>query len=109
MTPNLPQKLWRPLSEVKAFITKLPEGASLSEVKNKVGAFKTLNRKEKNELLSYLKMRESVLILECRPLSAKRATLILRHKRFGYPKSITGYEYPLIKTDRAAYSGESER
>ncbi|MFQ6288181.1 hypothetical protein ACLMPM_22720 [Yersinia enterocolitica] len=95
MTPNLPQRLWRPLSEVKSFVERFPNGVKLADVKNKVGAFKTLKTKEQSELLEFLQSRESILVLDCKAPTAKRVTQFLRHKKYGWPKSIPGYIFPL--------------
>ncbi|HHH0025849.1 TPA: hypothetical protein ACPZLD_002200 [Yersinia enterocolitica] len=97
MTPNLPQRLWRPLAEVKSFVERFPDGVKLADVKNKVGAFKTLKTKEQSELLEFLQSRESILVLDCKAPTAKRITQFLRHKKYGWPKSIPGYIYPLTK------------
>lgn len=95
MTPNLPQKLWRPLSEVKSYVEKFPDGVFLADVKNRVGGFKTLKTKEQSELLEFIRSRENILVLPCKKVNAKRTTMMLRHKKFGFPKVIPGYVYPV--------------
>ncbi len=107
MTPStLPNKLWRAASEVKSFVEKFPDGVILTDVQSKVEAYKALNRKEQNTLLDFLRTRESILMFECRPLSAKYPTIMLRHKRFGYPKTISGHEYPLYPSPKIASNNQ---
>lgn len=97
LTPNLPNKLWRPLSEVKAFVTRMPDGVYLPDLKAKVASFRALNNKEQAELINFIRARENILVLECRPLHAKRTTLMFRHKRYGHPNEMPGFEYPIKK------------
>ncbi|AJW29000.1 hypothetical protein Z042_26310 [Chania multitudinisentens RB-25] len=107
MTPStLPNKLWRAASEVKSFVEKFPDGVILADVKSKVEAYKALNRKEQYALMDFLQARESILMLECRPLSAKHPIIMLRHKRFGYPKTIPGYEFPLCPLPKIALNNQ---
>ncbi len=45
-TPSvLPQKLWRPLAEIKNFVEKMPDGVRLTEVTKKVKTFAETVRK----------------------------------------------------------------
>lgn len=92
MTPStLPQKLWRPLAEVKNFIEKMPEGAKLSEVVRKVKTFSELSGKERNNLVTFLNERESVLVIKARPDGGKNNVVFLRHKKYGFPNQIDGF------------------
>lgn len=96
MTPTtLPQKLWRPLAEVKSFVEKMPDGVSLTKLSQKIGAFGTLGKREKDSLITFLEQRESILVLQARPVKGKNIVTFLRHKRFGYPREMPGYVYPL--------------
>ncbi|EQC1079139.1 hypothetical protein ACY2HL_000960 [Enterobacter roggenkampii] len=96
MTPaTLPSKLYRPLAEVKSFVEKMPEGVTLTKLSNKVGAFGSLSKREKDSLIEFLEQRESILVLQARPLNGKNMMTFLRHKKYGYPTTIPGYVYPL--------------
>ncbi|HHR5325269.1 TPA: hypothetical protein ACS6DF_004578 [Salmonella enterica subsp. enterica] len=96
MTPStLPSKLYRPLAEVKSFVEKMPEGVTLTKLSNKVGAFGSLSKREKDSLIEFLEQRESILVLQARPLNGKNMMTFLRHKKYGYPTTIPGYIYPL--------------
>lgn len=96
MTPaTLPSKLYRPLAEVKSFVEKMPEGVTLTKLSNKVGAFGSLSKREKDSLVEFLEQRESILVLQARPLNGKNMMTFLRHKKYGYPTTIPGYIYPL--------------
>lgn len=95
MTPsNLPTKLYRPLSEVKSYVEKMPDGVKLSTLSHKVGAFGGLSRREKQIIVDHLNERESVIVINCKAIRGKNLTTFLRHKKFGYPKEIPGYIYP---------------
>ncbi|QPW26463.1 hypothetical protein F8538_06175 [Edwardsiella ictaluri] len=91
MSPSsLPQKLWRPLGEVKSYIEKMPDGVTIYDLSRKVESFSKLSTKEKRRLIEYLDERESVIVLKIiKPGSNKRITT-LRHKKFGYPKNENG-------------------
>ncbi|WP_094543050.1 hypothetical protein [Citrobacter freundii] len=96
MTPaTLPSKLYRPLAEVKSFVEKMPEGVTLTKLSNKVGAFGSLNKKEKDSLIEFLEQRESIIVLQAKHLNGKNMMTFLRHKKFGYPSEIPGYLYPV--------------
>ncbi|CAI1835579.1 Uncharacterised protein [Serratia grimesii] len=98
MTPSiLPQKLWRPMAEVKAYVEKMPNGVKSSVLRNKVGAYSSLSTKERNLLLRHLNERESILVFEAMAVGGKNATTFLRHKKYGFPKDIPGYTYPIPK------------
>lgn len=98
MTPSiLPQKLWRPIAEVKAFVEKMPNGVKSSVLKNKVGAYSSLSTKERNLLLKHLSERESIFVYEAIAVGGKNATTFLRHKKYGIPKDIPGYVFPIPK------------
>lgn len=96
MTPStLPSKLYRPLAEVKSFAEKMPDGVTLTRLSNKVGAFGSLSKREKDSLIEFLEQRESILVLQAKPLNGKNVMTFLRHKKYGYPNSIPGYAFPL--------------
>lgn len=96
MTPaTIPSKLYRPLAEVKSYVEKMPEGVTLTRLSNKVGAFGSLNKREKEALIEFLEQRESILVLHARPVNGKNMMTFLRHKKYGYPNSIPGYIYPV--------------
>ncbi|HAT7592734.1 TPA: hypothetical protein JAW44_002489 [Citrobacter werkmanii] len=96
MTPStLPSKLYRPLAEVKSFVEKMPDGVTLTRLSNKVGAFGSLSKREKDSLIEFLEQRESILVLQAKPLNGKNVMTFLRHKKYGYPNSIPGYAFPL--------------
>lgn len=98
MTPSsLPTKLYRPLAEVKSFVEKMPDGVSLTKLSNKVGAFGSLNKREKDNLIEFLESRESILVIQAKPVNGKNVMKFLRHKKYGYPQAIPGYIYPLSK------------
>lgn len=98
MTPStLPNKLWRSLAEVKRYVEKMPCGVLERDLKTKVSAFGSLNKKEQLQLIEFLSSRESILVLKVIKKGNKKPTTILRHKKYGYPKSIDGYEYPIKK------------
>ncbi|MCW2255765.1 hypothetical protein M2263_001856 [Providencia alcalifaciens] len=101
MTPStLPNKLWRSLGEIKRYVEKMPEGVPERDLKNKVSAFGALNGKERLQLVEFLESRESILVLRAIKHGNKKPTNILRHKKYGYPKSIDGYEYPIQKKQK---------
>ena len=88
MTPNLPQKLWRPLAEVKSFVEKMPDGVDLTTLRDKVSCYASLNKKEKASLILFLEARESIFVIKERKENhVGREKTILRHKKFGYPKA----------------------
>ncbi|EBZ0015912.1 hypothetical protein ABN36_18220 [Salmonella enterica subsp. enterica] len=96
MTPaTLPQKLWRPVAEIKRYLEKMPEGVTLKTLSHKVGGFGSLSKREKASLVAFLKQRESVLIIQAKPVNGKNLITFLRHKKYGYPQSIPGYVYPI--------------
>ena len=85
MTPNLPQKLWRPLSEVKSYVEKFPDGVSLSALREKVSCYAALQKKDRIVLINHLEGRESILVVkDCSGNGRPKTTL--RHKKYGYPK-----------------------
>lgn len=109
MTPSiLPQKLWRPMAEVKAFVEKMPNGVKSSVLRNKVGAYSSLSAKERNLLLKHLSERESILVYEAMATGGKNATTFLRHKKYGFPKDIPGYTYPIPKRQILTLQKEPE-
>ncbi|ANZ87772.1 TPA: hypothetical protein I9Y23_004912 [Kluyvera ascorbata] len=88
MTPaTLPQKLWRPLAEVKNYIEKMPDGVKLLDVSRKVENFGKLSAKEKKQLVDFLGERESIIVLKIKKAGGQNGMTLLRHKKYGYPKS----------------------
>ncbi|HCR0070224.1 TPA: hypothetical protein ACM2XI_004707 [Enterobacter hormaechei] len=88
MTPStLPQKLWRPMAEVKNYIEKMPDGVKLLDVSRKVEVFGKLSGKEKKQLVDFLGERESIIVLKVKKVGGSNGMTLLRHKKYGYPKS----------------------
>lgn len=85
------------MAEVKAYVEKMPNGVKSSVLRNKVGAYSSLSTKERNLLLRHLNERESILVFEAMAVGGKNATTFLRHKKYGFPKDIPGYTYPIPK------------
>lgn len=105
MTPaTLPTKLYRPLEEVKSFVEKMPDGVTLTKLSNKIGVFGSLNKREKDSLIEFLEARESILVIQAKPVNGKNVMTFLRHKKYGYPSSIPGYVYPLEKPSQSIKS-----
>jgi hypothetical protein len=103
MTPaTIPSKLYRPLAEVKSYVEKMPDGVTLSKLSNKVGAFGSLTKREKDSLIEFLEQRESILVIQAIPVNGKNMMTFLRHKKYGYPKDIPGYKYPTRATEPKA-------
>lgn len=101
MTPStLPNKLWRALSEVKSYVEKFPDGVTLTDIKNKVSAYSQLKTGERGEVIKHIEERSLLLVLKAKNPKSPRLTTFLRHKKYGYPKSIDGYEYPVNKTEK---------
>lgn len=62
-TPSvLPQKLWRPLAEIKNFVEKMPDGVRLTEVTKKVKTFAELSGKERNQLIDFINGKASLYL-----------------------------------------------
>ncbi len=98
MTPAiLPPKLYRPLAEVKSYVEKMPDGVTLTNLSNKVGSFCSLSKNDKDKLIKFLSEREGILVIQAKARAGKNMTTFLRHKKFGYPKEIPGYIYPINK------------
>lgn len=93
MTPStLPNKLWRPLSEVKSLVEKMPEGIIVADITRKIGCFRELSKAERKKLIDFLEARESVFVIKIKRESNAYATTLLKHKKYGYPKSFEGIE-----------------
>lgn len=73
-TPSvLPQKLWRPLAEIKNFVEKMPDGVRLTEVTKKLRRLPNCQEKREtsSSILSingkaslYLRSEKKVLVTE---------------------------------------------
>lgn len=86
-TPSvLPQKLWRPLAEIKNFVEKMPDGVRLTEVTKKVKTFAELSGKERNQLIDFIDKRESIIVFKVRKEGSGNGVTFFRHKKYGYPK-----------------------
>lgn len=96
MTPSsLPTKLYRALGEVKQYVEKMPDGVTLSDIQNKVHYYHELNKKEREQLINHISDRSMLLVLKAKKEKSPRLTTFLRHKKYGYPSEIPGYEYPV--------------
>ncbi|EIC84033.1 hypothetical protein [Serratia sp. M24T3] len=99
MTPStLPNKLWRAASQVKSFVEKMPNGVSLSVIRDKVSAYSSLINHDRKKLVEHLKQRENILVFEVKPPAGGRKATFLRHKKFGWPKDMPCNLAPEIKS-----------
>jgi len=89
----LPQRLWRPLAEVKNFLEKMPSGVKLPQISQKVKTFAALNKKDKDVLIRYLDERESIVVLQARKLDSNYLTTFFFHKKYEIPDQIDGYAW----------------
>lgn len=71
---NLPNKLWRPLAEVKNFVEKMSDGVRLPQMSQKVKSFASLSRKDKDILIRYLNERDCINVIQARPVSGGNLT-----------------------------------
>lgn len=96
MTPSaLPQICWRPLAEVKAYVEKFPDGIDLTTLESRVNTYSKLSRKDKQKLITHLEQRESILVIKANKTGkVGRPKTFLRHKKYGHPKVIPGYDLP---------------
>jgi hypothetical protein len=86
MTPStIPQKLWRPLAEVKSYVEKMPDGVRASDISRKIEVFNKLSKKEKSQLIKFLSERESILVVKVKKQNSVNSSILLRHKKYGYP------------------------
>lgn len=90
---NLPNKLWRPLAEVKNFVEKMSDGVRLPQMSQKVKSFASLSRKDKDILIRYLNERDCINVIQARPLSGGNLTTFFFHQKFGLPSSIPGFDW----------------
>ena len=90
---NLPNKLWRPLAEVKNFVEKMTDGVRLPQMSQKVKSFASLSRKDKDILIRYLNERDCINVIQARPLSGGNLTTFFFHQKYGMPSSIPGYDW----------------
>ncbi|WP_437216643.1 hypothetical protein [Pectobacterium sp. LFLA-215] len=84
---TLPNKLWRPLSEVKSYVEKIPDGVLLTDLNKKVDVFSSLSQKEKKQLIEFLGNRESIFVVKGKKQNSANEVTILRHKKYGYPRN----------------------
>lgn len=93
MTPStLPNKLWRPLSEVKSLVEKMPEGIMVADITRKIDCFRELSKAERKKLIDFLEARESIFVIKVKRDGNTYAGTLLKHKKYGYPKSLEGVE-----------------
>jgi len=90
---NLPNKLWRPLAEVKNFVEKMSDGVRLPQMSQKVKSFASLSRKDKDILIRYLNERDCINVIQARPISGGNLTTFFFHQKFGLPSSIPGFDW----------------
>lgn len=92
MTPStLPQKCWKPLDDVKAYVGRFPDGVDLTMLNAKVCSYATLPKKEKLKIIDHLRQRESIDVIKLKKEpGAGRHQTILRHKKYNFPHAITG-------------------
>ncbi|WP_141400262.1 MULTISPECIES: hypothetical protein [Pantoea] len=90
---NLPNKLWRPLAEVKNFVEKMSDGVRLPQMSQKVKSFASLSRKDKDILIRYLNERDCINVIQARPLNGGNLTTFFFHQKFGLPTSIPGFDW----------------
>lgn len=94
MTPSaLPQICWRPLAEVKTYVEKFQDGIDLTTLESRINSYSKLSRKDKQKLITHLEQRESILVIKANKTGkVGRPKTFLRHKKYGYPKVIPGYD-----------------
>jgi len=90
---NLPNKLYRPLAEVKNFVEKMTDGVRLPQMSQKVKSFASLSRKDKDILIRYLNERDCIHVIQARPLNGGNLTTFFYHHKFGLPASIPGFDW----------------
>lgn len=90
---NLPNKLWRPLAEVKNFVEKMSDGVRLPQMSQKVKSFASLSRKDKDILIRYLNERDCINVIQARPVSGGNLTTFFFHQKYPLPKSIPGFDW----------------
>lgn len=89
---SFPQKLWRPLAEVKNYIEKMPQGVTMTMLSQKVSTFGALNKKDKDTFIECASGRESIKVFKARSKGAKLATTFFIHQKYEIPTHIPGYE-----------------
>jgi len=92
-TITLPNKLWRPLNEVKNFVEKMSKGVKLPQMSQKVKSFANLSRKDKDVLIKYLNERDCINVIQARPTSGGNLTTFFFHQKYPLPSSIPGYDW----------------
>ncbi|HAT1515814.1 TPA: hypothetical protein I8W54_004215 [Morganella morganii] len=107
MTPStLPNRLWRALNEVKNYVGKMPDGVTLTDIRDKVSAYGELKNGDRALLVKHIEERCLLLVLKAKKPKAVKVTTFLRHKKYGYPSEIPGYEYPLGRDAKSKKCGK---
>jgi len=96
----LPNKLWRPLGEVKAFVEKMSNGVRLPQMSQKIKSFASLSRKDKDILIRYLDERDCINVIQARPLKGGNLCTFFFHQKYPLPSTIPGYDWNGIKPKR---------
>jgi hypothetical protein len=74
-----PPHLQPVLSRVKRFVEKQPEGATLTQLANKVNEYHALNRKDREALIGILRESGQICVVDDGRLTT------LHHPKFGHP------------------------
>lgn len=89
---KLPPLLQRPLSEVSNYVEKMFNGASLTDLSNKVQSYQKLNQKEKLKLIDHISGSSSIFVYLAKKSATATPKTFLFHKKYGHPKTISGYQ-----------------
>lgn len=76
------------LSRVKRYVEKLPEGATLTQISNKVSEYHKLNRKDRAHLIEIIRDSGQLVVL-----NTGKATII-HHPKYGYKPQSEPPEIP---------------
>ncbi len=76
------------LSRVKRYVEKLPEGATLTQISNKVSEYHKLNRKDRTHLVEIIRDSGQLIVV-----NTGKATII-HHPKYGYKPSSSQPEAP---------------
>jgi len=83
---KLPPKLQRHLSELKTYVDRHADGVSLPQVKRKVSSLQTLNKKELEILVNFVRTRENIHVYTVYRTGAPgQESVYFRHARHGDP------------------------
>lgn len=98
--PPLPLKLQIPFTDVHFYVEGIPDGVKLTTVSRVVDSFGRLSTKDKDKVLNVLNDRGKILVFQARSKRGVNLTTFLRHIKYGHPKDIPGYIYPLPKDNQ---------